>query len=511
MSSPIDTLPGEILFQILQEVRLPLPLSSFLPCLLTCREWYDTALPLLCHDIVIRSSNLRAFTKNFPASRSGSLVRSLTICVNESTPNLPPSGAGAVVGGGLADYVLALYGNSDMKNTWSQLRELPHVIAHLTRLTTFSFVVDFSRLASPSWVPRSDIAAILTRLPASCVNLEVDTRTFDACCPSVVHHPGLHLCEVLGTLLPHLHHLRLRLNRLCPALISDLAYQEDSAADINFHSAPHLRTLVISTVTRRIYRLDDTGICMRGHEVYPVGRSYRNALVPLTQLLRRAYLAGNLPAITRLWVIQRVRRPTLLHPQQPQPQPQPQTRTPATRPRFTWLQRHDITNSVVWEIPYHTINHIEDSIEIAPVAVESPFAGSEACVEAVAEDHSWIETCVGARIPTTTTTTSSSPSPSSSKFAREESAKRKWYLPKPSPVISLHHHPEAREELEKQQTPQNMLDMYAFPGDMKVGITPGSPKFVETKNYSLFLLLLSTFEEERLKMGYTDDMRGDVM
>ncbi len=62
-------------------------------------------------------------------------------------------------------------------------------------------------------------ALILQSLPATCVNVEIDSSGYD-----LPHPESDHLCDILRQIIPRLRHLSLRLRHLCPAILGSGCY-----------------------------------------------------------------------------------------------------------------------------------------------------------------------------------------------------------------------------------------------------------------------------------------------
>jgi hypothetical protein len=107
-------------------------------------------------------------------------------------------------------------------------------------------------------IPRATIIALLNALPASCINLELDTCGQD----HRNEDEDTHVCDVMRGLLPRMQHVRIRTGAMC----STMAMGSD-------FTAPYLKYLVVNCGIvggQQIQRcrLDD----YTGNAKYPAGR-----------------------------------------------------------------------------------------------------------------------------------------------------------------------------------------------------------------------------------------------
>src|SRR5438093_12087 len=81
MTSPDTILPAELLVETFILVKVSSGIPALLPCLLTCKRWYEVGISVLCRDVVLGNSDLEPFVVHFPETH-GPLVRTLTINVD---------------------------------------------------------------------------------------------------------------------------------------------------------------------------------------------------------------------------------------------------------------------------------------------------------------------------------------------------------------------------------------------------------------------------------------------
>jgi hypothetical protein len=108
----------------------------------------------------------------------------------------------------------------------------------MANLATFSLRVPAGTSgATGFWIPRPLIARLIASLSLTSVNIEVDARGHDFAGPGAGGDSGSggfaachHLCDSLRAVLPRLHHLRLRVKVLCPAVFA-AGYRRGCATD----------------------------------------------------------------------------------------------------------------------------------------------------------------------------------------------------------------------------------------------------------------------------------------
>lgn len=373
---PIERLPLEIFSNILKRVRNSTTPSSFFSCLLCCKGWRDTALPVFYQDIVLRNSNLELFLRSFPES-CHHFVRSLTISITSDNATDP-------IELDLPEYReeverLKKTLSPGSKVLFQHLAELSQIVGYMTALSTFSFVLGSEGVGMGFWIPRPTITTILEKLPVSCVNVEVDSKGVDHCQPGKAH-----LCDSIRGILPRLQHLRLRLRLLCPAIFGEGFTADGIVEDAsNFKpiSAPNLKTAMINcnSANSRYSR-----VC--GTLQYPetpdfIHQTSPEARIYLTSCLRLLVERSSFPEVKRLWVLDWQR---------------PSDENGA---QFASYNRRDVAKDKTWAIPYRKIwpSQSTSVLTRTPEGIEG--LSSPGVIEILAEDEIWKETTNGSRFP----------------------------------------------------------------------------------------------------------------
>jgi hypothetical protein len=340
----MDQLPVEILSDIFQLVKLNSGPSALTACALCCKAWRDIALPVFYRDVVLNNAKLSVFATAFSTGYGGPLVRSLTLAIDPDEDGGWPAVDDRCTQTSSDDFDSddeeaavrpAKDGSSpSTRYLWRRLKQVFPAIGSMTKLVSFSLTVTHSRAETGFWLPRPLIADFVTRLPATCVDIEIDTQGFDYGLPG----GSVHLCDVLRGVLPRLRHLRLRLKVLCAALVVDNRQHVDSVAgavaagapaDIGATGgvvAPALRTLVLNCATQHEGLGSDTRVCGALGREFDDGENPRGyvcyfplpaARFELARCLRRLYAGGSssddgsdrgspsqsFPAIERLWML----------------------------------------------------------------------------------------------------------------------------------------------------------------------------------------------------------------
>jgi hypothetical protein len=185
-------------------------------------------------------------------------------------------------------------GNRSAHELWANLEKLRLSIHRMIRLESFSFSIVRGNAWRGFWIPRPLVAKLVSQLPPTCINLELDMNNFDATDKASDYAGNSeHLCESICQLLPQLQYLRLRVASLCPSICRNGTTQ-----------APNLLQLIIrmdigSTV-------DQTKVCGTYEET--ALREYSppipSASSDISKCLRLLWENQHLPKIKTIYVIE---------------------------------------------------------------------------------------------------------------------------------------------------------------------------------------------------------------
>lgn len=236
----IGKLPPEIFANIIIYLKVE-GFRYALPSLNVSRHWKELVTPIIYQSLHLHSSDIVPFVQRI---RNGyELIRNLTITWQNDFPNRcdcpeaePPRtnyvGNRPICNAKHVHKICARAqvpeANVHTRPEYLQpgkkdLIQLCDILKNaLPQVTTLSLTVDNEPDAGPwcacivSAFPSNLMAHVLSSLPPTCVNLELDTRGAD-------RHPDYaqealypsHVCGQIGALLPRLHSLRLRLGGLC--------------------------------------------------------------------------------------------------------------------------------------------------------------------------------------------------------------------------------------------------------------------------------------------------------
>ena len=226
--SHMDKLPPEILHDILRRVRNSSEksqLPAFAALQTVCHQWHDLAKPLLWNDIVLDNNTLPLFSSK-GCNENYALVRSLTIrgTVDSKTE-------------------VAYHAVEIATSFLSKVHEMSNVLPNLTRLESFSLIVQ--ELPVTTGVGRRQIKGIcrlLDRLPKNCTGIEIDVAREDGRLLTV-HH----ICESIRKILPRMKHIRLNMGTMCECMfLKDQGTPLTASHDATEYTvAPMLETLII--------------------------------------------------------------------------------------------------------------------------------------------------------------------------------------------------------------------------------------------------------------------------
>ncbi|KAI1460989.1 hypothetical protein F4805DRAFT_351785 [Annulohypoxylon moriforme] len=205
MTSPmgsLGSLSSELLIEIFFWVK-----SSFrgapdlVPCLTVCRQWYEVAVPVLYRHVVLNTDNVELFASKFNLQHAVH-IRSLTL-----RPTQP-----ALMSYDLNSIIAA---NAELAR---RLLCLEPILGSLNRLLSFSLHV-------PAIIPERcrfkisahSIIGLIKSLPQCCLNIEIDSGGYDR--NIIAGGEEAHICESIRLILPRMHHVRIHLSLMCPALV----------------------------------------------------------------------------------------------------------------------------------------------------------------------------------------------------------------------------------------------------------------------------------------------------
>ena len=251
MPSLIAKLAPELLSNILSVIRKTTTRSEFSCYLRVCKQWRDVGEPIAWATIVLTNNSLEPFVTAIKTSdRVLSLIKVLTLRLNTIWPTHeeyqnrqrdPASWPGGA--------------NPRNAAQWTSLDTLASIIKrNMAGLLTFSLRIDKYPLGgrtgehhnSPegAWIRSATLARLLEALPTSCTAVELDTkgREDDYVCGFYEDASSTHLCPRIRRSLPRLHHLRLRLRKVCPGILG----KANDYGGGGWFQAPELRTFTVN-------------------------------------------------------------------------------------------------------------------------------------------------------------------------------------------------------------------------------------------------------------------------
>lgn len=300
MSCRVHQLPREIVLQILQHVRQLSALdgshASIVPSLQCCTRWYELGRQVLYGRTVLKTYSLVHFVKRFSQDSADNrqtlaLITSLTISVSVGEPQASYDSTSSEDDGSAGENEESFKEEGE-RQLRAPLTRLCMILPRMSHLTTFTLSAD--AFSIPSWtqdeVPGHLLSSLLTHLPISCVNLELDLHNDK--------NDETHPCPIIAGLLPRLNHLRLRMQCMCPALFG--------AATASRHLVyPSLRTCIVNCNTL-FGKAVPCNAPTRQKKKSP--RDFPAASDLLIKALEDLYLQKRLPRIKHLNVITEIGR-----------------------------------------------------------------------------------------------------------------------------------------------------------------------------------------------------------
>ncbi|OCL03755.1 hypothetical protein AOQ84DRAFT_381306 [Glonium stellatum] len=222
----ITDLPSELLLDIFERLRSTSSTGTMTAFLLCCRAWHDISASVLYTHVAVDSKlNSNSALSLFIRQRTYlGLVQSLTLRIHQSH---------------LMGFSIKL------PKAYDRSEGLNAILPSMSNLKTFSLVLE-EQVGKDYAIPSDITAKLLKSLPETVINLELDSYGLDD-----IGVSGIHLCQEIGALIPRLQFLRLRISRLCPALLAPLRSttvstpRNSAQIDFNARTTSPLRIAVI--------------------------------------------------------------------------------------------------------------------------------------------------------------------------------------------------------------------------------------------------------------------------
>ena len=368
MTSHMDRLPPEILYDIFRRIRRirnsssKSQLPAFAALQTVCRRWHDLAKPLLWNDVVLDNITLPLFSSE-GCNENYALVRSLTIrgTVDRKTEVV---------------YLAVETATSFLSNVY----ELSNVLPNLTRLESFSLILQDFPVTGVSRCQSKEVCRLLDRLPTSCTAIEMDVAGKDGRFLTV-HH----ICESVQMLLPRMKHIRLNIGSMCECMfLKDQGAPLTASHDATEYTvAPMLETLIV--LVRHPFH------CKLTSHDQPTTLPPRG-LPGVVQAVESPLRACAFPKATKISVFhwgpfcgRDVFRDGLLD----------------DKLKRCDILEHDVINNVVIGLPYLGLRKSSgyDMMSYRVGAKSKTVLGNERALVTVAEGGAWGTTVSGSRLP----------------------------------------------------------------------------------------------------------------
>jgi len=284
--SIVATLPSELLSLIFEHLsNTP---RGLVQCMLCCRTWHDEAQAILFQHVALSSSTATKYTKLCPSSpNTDAKIQSLTVHLDDVYQSWPKR----TRDGSIRDVRVR---SQPTHEVWHALDVLSLRFAAMPKLRSLSLArpSDRPRLLS-EWNVDSVIGRMISKLPATCVSLEIDVNTAEA---------KTHVCPAVRAALPQLEYLRLRLSSICPEICGE-GYGPGPAIGVaeTFRpaSAPYLKQCVINMVIDTPNQFHQLGTRLCSANPPRAGPAWPH----LTNHLEALHDAETAPNLVSLWIL----------------------------------------------------------------------------------------------------------------------------------------------------------------------------------------------------------------
>ncbi|KAH8787851.1 hypothetical protein F5883DRAFT_634753 [Diaporthe sp. PMI_573] len=292
----MDSISIEILCMIIAQVTSGgSNKNDTLVCLRVSQIWHQITSPIFYKHIVLDNTRMVPFQNSFRLDY-GPQVRTLTLLISKEDELDQRMRNLSVLPTGLSPSHVMLHPQLDGK-----IRGIIPILKKLDNLASFSLSVE---ARGNSLLKRSTIANLVDALPAGCTSLELDTLGLDI--QNGVDRP--HLCDSLRRVMPRMHHVRIRVASVCPALLGTgelsnhhgLTQQspvvdspaEEVSSRIPYKPVdlPNINTLVVycmlpSWCSTQLGR--KTGYCGAGDSLRTLGHHIGPCWIPITTAMKQ--------------------------------------------------------------------------------------------------------------------------------------------------------------------------------------------------------------------------------
>lgn len=259
------------------------------------------------------------------------------------------------------------------------LQQLLPRVRRMTNLKSFSILAIFPFPCSPC----DELASIIEELPKACVSLEIDLRhntSIQKMLELGIAGPAAHLCDPIRNVLHRLHHLRLRLPKICSAVFGGPV------------DAPMLEDCIVNCTQRIPLYSQRDAVAISCSSDYPLHTgSLRPTPSVVPELIPKLQsFARHNSCLKKLWVIDY------------------KEKGDGKNAWAAWVRR-DVESDNSWPIPTGNIGgFVEDGwmarlpkLDLQEPCTEDLIAHPET-LEALAEGCTWSQTRTGVRLPSPT-------------------------------------------------------------------------------------------------------------